>query len=298
MKTERRVVDNRVFLLGLDEIYREAMKQHEQKELLQCARNTAQILSVSPADDPIEGYYTENEQLTEYFRLIRALQQVPKNRESELRSNSDFRRLKQVAESRIFGTPVTGNYLLSVGKDALAVALETSFADDWNIESLAHTAHNHALKSGDFSLVALAALSHDSVVLTALRESVVLYEAVAMGIEEPSEPEYVWEVDDIIETRAQQFVTTFNELFNDSIVDPVPDNAEQFWAACDQWGIVGRCVRIGEDDRVLPTKYYHWAIDLVANEHLIVKDFWDSEIWTTERYRREQELGWTGGSEE
>ena len=29
VKTERRVVNNRVFLLGLDELYREAMKRHE-----------------------------------------------------------------------------------------------------------------------------------------------------------------------------------------------------------------------------------------------------------------------------
>jgi hypothetical protein len=286
MKTERRVVDNRIFLLGLDEIYRAFMKQQERQELLQCARNIAQLMSISPADTPIEGYYAEDEQLTEYFLLMRALQQVPKSREHELHSNSAFRRLKQVTESRIFGTPVTGDYLLSVGKDALTVALETSLADDWNIESLTSTAHNHALKSGDFSLVALAALSHDSVVLTALRESVVLYEMLAAGaIEKPSEPEYVWEVDDIIETRAQQFVTTFNELFNNSMPDPVPQNAEKFWAACDQWSIIGRCVRIGLDDRVSPVKYYHWAIDIVANEHLIVKDFWDSEIWTTERYR-------------
>lgn len=285
MKTERRVVDNRVFLLGLDEVYRESMKQHERKELLQCTRKIAQKLSISPANDPIEGYYTEDEQLTEYFLLMRALQQVPESRESELHFNPAFRRLKQVAESRIFGTPVRGENLLPVGRDALTIALETSVADDWNIVSLTDTAHNHALKSGEFSLVALAALSNDSVVLTALRESAVLYEMVAVGIEEPSDPKYVWEVDEIIQARAHQFVTTFNELFNDSIPDPVPDNAEQFWAACDLWSIIGRCVKIGINDRVLPTKYYHWAIDLVANEHLVVNDFWDSEIWTTERYR-------------
>lgn len=288
MKTERRVVDNRVFLLGLDEIYRWSIKQHEREELLQCASKVAQLLSVSPADVPIEGYYTEDEQLTEYFRLMRTLQQVPKDRESELSSDPAFRRLKQVAESHIFGIPVADDHLLPVGKDALTVAPETGLPDNWKIELLTSTAHNHALKSGDFSLVALAALSRDSVVLAALRESVVLYEMIATGVGpgESSKPEYVWDVDEIIQARAHQFVTTFNELFDGSIPNPVPDNAEKFWAACDLLSIIGRCVKIGINDNVLPTKYYHWAIDFVGNEHLVVKDFWDSEIWTTERYRK------------
>jgi hypothetical protein len=76
MKTDRRIVNNRVFLLGLDELYREAMKRHEQDELLRCARETASSLSVAAADVPIERYYSEDERLTDYFRLVRSLQQV------------------------------------------------------------------------------------------------------------------------------------------------------------------------------------------------------------------------------
>lgn len=45
MKNERRIVDNRVFLLDLDELYRESMKTHERKELLRCAQESAQALS-------------------------------------------------------------------------------------------------------------------------------------------------------------------------------------------------------------------------------------------------------------
>src|SRR5262245_9943291 len=112
MKSDRRVVNNRVFLLGLDELYREAMKRHERDELLRCARETAIALSVSPADVPIEGYYTEDERLTEYFRLVRALQNVPKGRESEVDNLVGFRRLKQVTESPIFGPPFNGRFLL------------------------------------------------------------------------------------------------------------------------------------------------------------------------------------------
>src|SRR4051812_37751581 len=111
MKAERRVVNNRVFLLGLDELYRESMKRHERDELLRCARETASVLSVAPADVPIEGYYTEDEGLTEYFRLVRALQRVPKDRESEVMNLVGFKRLLQVTESPIFGPPSNGRFL-------------------------------------------------------------------------------------------------------------------------------------------------------------------------------------------
>lgn len=74
MFNERRILDNRTFLLGLDYLYRNLMKDHERGELLVCARLVAATLRVAPADVAVEGYYAENKQLTEYFRLIRTLQ--------------------------------------------------------------------------------------------------------------------------------------------------------------------------------------------------------------------------------
>jgi len=127
MVTERRVINNRVFLLGLDELYREAMKRHERDELLRCARETANVLSVAPADVPIEGYYTEDERLMEYFRLVRAIQKVPKDCESEVANLVGFKRLNQVTGSPIFGRPFNRPSLLSVGEDALSVALKETF---------------------------------------------------------------------------------------------------------------------------------------------------------------------------
>lgn len=56
---DEHVVDNRVFLLGLDQLYRERVKRHESTELLTCARAVAARLNVAPAAVPIEGYYTE-----------------------------------------------------------------------------------------------------------------------------------------------------------------------------------------------------------------------------------------------
>jgi hypothetical protein len=141
----------------------------------------------------------------------------------------------------------------------------------------------------DFSLVALAALSRDPVVLASLRESVVLYGMAVGGSAMWSEPEYIWEVDDIIQERASKFVETFNNLFGECLPRPSLENAKEFWMASSEWKVVGRCVRVGFDDSDSPIRHYHWAIDRDAEYRPVVRDFWDSEIWTTDRYRAERE---------
>lgn len=274
------VVDNRVFLLGLDDLYREAMKNHERTELLQCARETAQVLAASPADVPIEGYYSEDADLTEYFRLMRALQQVPASREREVLDRDSFRRLKQVMQSGLYGPPHDGGSLLPAGEDPLSVALKDTFPK-WSVDNLTAAAYDCAASSDDFSLVALAALSKDSVVLAALRETCVLY---ALAVGGSAYWETVWEVDEVIQQRAQRFVQTFNDLFDEALPIPGPENAREYWNACKEWKILGRCVRIGFDDSIQPTRHYHWAIDHGTDHKLVVKGFWDTDIWTTERY--------------
>lgn len=49
------VVDNRVFLPGLDKLNRGAMKRHERAELLTCAGKVAAALGIRPASVPFEG---------------------------------------------------------------------------------------------------------------------------------------------------------------------------------------------------------------------------------------------------
>jgi hypothetical protein len=110
MFNERRVVDNRVFLLGLDKLYRDAMKQHERGELLNCARRVATALHVKPADVPVEGYYTEDEQLTEYFRLVRALQSKDESVRSVVDSLPEFQRLLEVTSAPLYGRRVLPRY--------------------------------------------------------------------------------------------------------------------------------------------------------------------------------------------
>ncbi len=291
MIAEERVITNRVFLLGLDELYREAMKRHERDELLRCARETADALSVPPADVPIEGYYTEDELLTEYFRLMRALQQVPKEREAEVASLDALKRLKQVAESPLFGEAMGGEFLFGGGHDVLFTALDQCPPDDWSVDRLTQAAFQLVLKTTEYSLVALAALSKDAVVLCALRESVVLYAAIALGCPpEDEEPQYIWRVDDELTQRAVRFIDTFNALFDESLPTPSLENAERYWDAWERSNVVGRCVRIGTDIYSAPERQYHWAITCDNEGKMVVKEFWDTEVWTTERFRGEQYL--------
>ena len=105
MNKDLRIVTNQVFLLGLDELYRTAMKRHESAELLECARNVASTLGVAPADVPIEGYYTESSELTEYFQLVRSLQDQPIDRETELPESEPYSRLVAVTSCLLYTSP-------------------------------------------------------------------------------------------------------------------------------------------------------------------------------------------------
>ena len=285
MKAEVRVVDNRVFLLGLDELYRSAIKPHERGELLDAAKKVADDLSTAPADVPVEGYYSEDETLTAYFRLMRALQGEHESRVSEVRHDRELQRLRDVTESPIYGVPEDSPCLIRRSRDALYDALTATMTDDWTVDALTTAAFQSASTSDEYSLVALAALGRDSVVLAALRESVVLYSGLfAAGIS----PKYrfEWKVDTVLERRAQQFVDTFNRLFRESLPRPCRENAEAYWNACDLDRIVGRCTCIAFDDSKRRVRYYHWAIDRDWRGQLLVSDFWAKKLWTTERYRR------------
>ena len=287
MFRERRVVNNRVFLLGLDELYREAIKDHERGELLLCARRVAAALDIAPADVPIEGYYAEDPQLTEYFRIARALQAVNKSRTPDVVSLPEFQRLLDVASSRLYGHAVFNDYLLPTGRDALSKALRDA-APDWNLQGLADDAYSAATTMDDFSLVGLAARVRDAVVLTATRESVVLYAEMIIGsamLQREPRVKYIWTVDEELAEQARRFIDTFNSLFGEKLPPPESEQAETYWRACEDNEILGRCVRLGYNDAVSPVLQYHWAICRGDGGTFVVQDFWHSEIWTTTRYR-------------
>ena len=281
LTAETRVVDNRVFLLGLDGLYRETMKKHERGELLRCARAVANRLGVKPASVPVEGYYAEDKQLTEYFLLARALQGVHESSAPKVADLPEFVRLREVTTAPLYGEPQENTHLLPQGRDALTMALDRT--TEWTLANLVETAHDLASQVDDISLVGLAARARDPVVLTAVRESVVLYAFVTVGASlRRTRPRYVWNVDDDLAGQAERFIELFNELFGESLPLPESSQAELYWHACEANQIVGRCVRIG--DSPPPVRHYHWAIR-GGRGGLSVDEFWDTEVWTTSRYR-------------
>lgn len=285
MFEEHRIIDNRTFLLGLDNLYREAMKEQERGELLHCARQVASALKVAPANVPIEGYYAENPELTEYFQLVRALQDVSNERTPAVAALPEFQRLSDVMSAPLYGKPGQSENLLPAGQDALWQALSNTRSEWWSVQHLTEAACKAAEKMDDFSLVGLAARIQDAVVLTALRESVVLYAAVAAAAgAAPPPPKYIWEVDPELAEQARRFIDTFNKLFGEYLPPPKPAHAEDYWHACNHNQILGRCVRIGYNDTVRPVLQYHWAICWGNDGALTVQEFWHPEVWTTERY--------------
>jgi hypothetical protein len=285
VKDKPYVVSNRVFVLGLDELYRNAMKRHERKELLKCARRVATVLQVAPADVPIEGYYVEDELLTEYFRLVRGLQALKKDRLPAVASLPEFKRLLNVTSAPLYGRPQQTDKLLPAGLDPLSQAMKDS-RPHWSVQRLTEATQAIALKSDDISLVGLAARIKDAVVLAATRESVVLYADKVLGAMIGEEPQYVWEVDADIVAHARRFIDAFNVLFGEELPPPEPAHAQTYWHAYHSNYIYGRCVNLGFDNTVRPIRHYHWGIYYEETiTALAVQEFWHPEIWTTERYR-------------
>lgn len=286
MSELRHVVTNHIFLLGLDHLYRETIRRHEAAELLDCARDVAAMLDVPPADVPIEGYYTEDPLLTEYFRLMRGLQKVGRDRRSEVEQDPAFQRLLAVTSSPLYGEPAPEAGLLPVGRDALSKALDQLPMTDWTLDALTDAAHALSVLTDEFSLTGLAARVKDRTALAAFRESGVLYFEVVVGSALfPPKPEYVWAVDDELTRLGTKFVETFNALFGEDLPQPGPPSAREFWNAADENNILGRCVRVGYDDSTTPNRQYHWAICRDTEGEIRVHDFWDDGIWTTERFR-------------
>jgi hypothetical protein len=277
-------VDDRTLVLGLDHLFRDAMADVEAGRLLDCARTVAEALDVRPLDVPIEGYYAEMPALREYFQLVRALQQVDESAERRVTRLPEFRELWDLMSSGLYGRPERGGKLLPRGWDPLTVALDR--AAEWAIPPLVQSAQGIAEDADDWSLVGLAARTADPVVITATRESVVLYAAtVALGLAPMPRYRYEWRVSDQLAAAANRFIDTANRFVPHPLPRAEPKNAEAFAGAFDGNALLGRCVRLGNDRS--GTRYYHWAIRSIRGTD-DVEDFWSEDVWTTTRYRAER----------
>ena len=293
-----RIVDNRVLVLGIDEIYRKYMKEFESAFLLPQVETIVAKLGVLELDIPIEGYYGEHETLTRYFKLMRALQEVDESSEPFVRELPEFQKIWEITNSPIFGKPVRKGKLLPQGRDPLSQALDDLKDTVWSVNEILDQAYKIVSDIDDISLVGLAVRTKDPVTITALRESVILYaEKVERGFYEGSKTEYVWEVDDEFAKTANRFIEEFNNLLpKDShigkgIPKAEPLNIERFYYSSTENKILGRCANLGSEPSS-PRLYYHWSITKQKNEFML-DEFWDTKLWTTDEYRAKQkQLGW------
>ena len=289
--TEVRVIDNRIFLLGLDYLYRELIKKHERGELLQCARQVIAAHRAEPLDIPVEGYYSEDGSLSEYFRLMRTFQRWWKSVPGTVESCYELQRLREVCSAPLYGRPVYNGALLPQGEDSLTQALYETYPN-WSVVTLKEHAFKIAHETDDISLAGLAARVQDEVVLAAVRESTALYSLKVIGATlNPPIPQYVWQVDEGLLINARRFIKTFNTLFHENMPPAEPQQADRYWSACKRNNIMGRCIHLGLDDVVQPVRHYHWAVHQVGLGRYAVQDFWNTDIWTTERYCSETKSG-------
>lgn len=291
-------VDNRVLVLGIDEIYRKYMKEFESAFLLPQVEVIAAKLNIHEVNVPIEGYYGEHKTLTRYFKLMRALQQVSDSKKRVVDELPAFQEILRVTSSPIFGKPQYQGSLLPQGRDPLSQALLDTKDFSWNAQNIVDRAYEVVMDSDDISLVGLAVRIQDPIVITALRESVILYaERMEMGRYQGPKIEYIWKVDDEFAKITNRFIEEFNSLFpKDSylsrgITKAEAQNAERFYSGYAGSIIAGRCVNLGYD-RSPSKQFYHWAITK-QNDELALDEFWDTKLWTTDNYRsKQQELGW------
>jgi hypothetical protein len=252
------ILDDRALLFALDRLYREAIQTFERATLLPAARTVSAALAIDPLDVPPEGYYSIDGRLTEYFRLMRALQAAPESQEPVVASLPEFKKLRDVCTSPIYGRPDRTRTLLPTARDALGQALD-EVAPDWTMARLLPAARSAALKADDYSLVWLAAQIEDPVVLTAVRESVVLY--VSLKLSGLLKLIVDWKVTTELAAQANRFVEAFNALVPTQLPAVVPENGELFFdPGRPSPDVAGRCVRIGVDPLSRPMRHYHWAI--------------------------------------
>jgi hypothetical protein len=170
------VVDDRTFVIGLCQLFRQEMKAFEVASLLPAAEAACRELNLEPAAVPVEGYYAESPELTRFFRLVRRLQRAdvaPAHGASPA-----LRHLRSVLCAPAMGRVEQSDRLLPRTTSPFGEALETAAV--WSVAELSRRAQA-SVRENDAGLVAVAAATGDAIALCVARETLALSEDVMLG---------------------------------------------------------------------------------------------------------------------
>jgi hypothetical protein len=284
--TNEYIVGDFELILGLDSFYRNQMKEYETKVLLPLIIQIFQKLNISQKEYPIEGYYYESDELKNYFNYIKTLQQVSIKRKEDLQDMSGYKKLTELFCSGLYGKYEYKDNILPQTKDPIYYALESLPIEKWNVENIMNTANTIINDTDNTTIVGLGVLLKNPIIVTALRESVVLYsDFYCTGAPDFSIKyinKYIWNVSKEIENLANKIIEIFNEICPYKIPKAIEKNAEIYYDEFTSNPIDLRCVRIGHDN--FSGRNFHWAIKnqeyLTSNYKFI--EFWDTKLWTTE----------------
>lgn len=273
------IVDDRTFVVGLSELFRQEMKAFEVATLLPLAEHACKVLDLSLPVVPVEGYYAESDELERFFRLVRAMQSADMCKVSPDAGVDAIKRLREVFTSPVMGRLEESDRVLPRTSSPFGEALR--ILADWSIMDLSRHAQQ-LVRADDAGLVAVAAATGDPLALCVARESVALTADVMLA--EVASPKFVWAVSENVAGVAARFITALTETTGIMLPEPTATSSSLYGQTAQEADLLGRCILIGERSGN-PYPYYHWYIDSQEGQRM-VKDFWSSSIWTTDNLRQ------------
>lgn len=273
-------INNVDYFHMIDNEIRPAMMDYETKQLLPVAQNV--IGDLETQEYPVEGYYYKTPELTEYFTIIRNIQENKKIYKEINTKTDEFQRLYDFTDRTLWGavssdrtkSPLPRRY------DILGLTLK-SFEDPikgpfvkrpWTIDKIMDRIKDFA--TGTINLVELAYKIGSLECLVAGAETNILYREIThITGSSGTNPEIIWNVDPEIEEFGKKLLDEYNNLIGTNIKSPTPNTYWNF----NRYPELPRVVALGYVD--FTGEYYHWKLDSLRN----VTDFYSGELHTTEQ---------------
>jgi len=308
-------VDDLVFFQIVDKQIRDAMQEVE-TEMLPTAKQALTDTKIPLREFPIEGYYGNKPELTEYFNHLKSLQ----TKYSETITDS-VQRLHDFYSHEAFGlqqavitainqenvwNPMSPPAVISPRVDPLTIAISytlpaaTSSSDVYRDLTIANISRWLEGVEPGKGLVGLGAVVdriatkktgvYDPIATTLARETTVLSAATMMSIGPP--PGYL--VSPEVEEQGNKVIDAYNSLFEEFGFDARIENVtgKNAMRLNEDLPDMVRVVRIhstnfpGQDPQ-----FYHWGIKEEFNQktgdidHKVI-DFWRNQVVTTDMYEK------------